>query len=331
MMIPSFLPLPIPAAPVGRPPGFSPPPNSTSRDWKRWLGVSLLSLLLNLALWLAFGLLGQQGSPPKRPLEVQTVSPEKLEAIRKHWEQKQLLLKAQGQKTDTPDPRARYESDRAVRVEKEQRARITDVLPRPGVPGAPGSNTRSAPRPPSRSLPQSAPRPAPRLSTLGVPMRWTSRPPEKTEAAEAGTSGSAGAAQSLPGDRPLPEGSENLLNTQESRFYSFYSRIYEAIGPLWRSEIQQVPRNQRLVPGVYRTVAEIILTPQGELEDVRILQSAGVRELDQVVVASWRRIGRFPNPPRPLWETQGKVVMSWSFEFHLSSGLQWSPGRSRRL
>ena len=293
----------------------------------RWVLLALASFALNAILWGLFAWMSHVPRSAPAPLRVETLSPQQLEKIRKAWErrtQKKLLLQAQGKEAETPDPKARFESDRTVRVEREQRARQTDVTPtRSRSKGA--LKPRTPPAPP-RTL-------APNLSSLGVPMSFKA-PPPKTQDVPAGDPDSVvspGGAQSLSGEQNLPEGSENLLNTQESRFYSFYSRIYEAIGPLWKAEIQQVPRNRRLAPGIYRTVAEVILTPTGELDAVRILQSAGVSELDQVVISSWRKLARFPNPPKPLWAEHGKVIMNWSFEFQLTSGFQWVPGGTRRL
>jgi len=292
------------------------------RRMARWGLLLVLSGLLNGALLVAFSFLGRLRALPHSPLDVKTVSPQELEAIRNHWKEKKLLLQAKGTETQDPSPDARFESDRAVRVQKEQRARQTDVVP-----------IHSRPKPnQAEKKPEGRLKAPTRLSSLGVPLQFKApAPPSENNPASANQPTTRSAEQSLAGEDSLPEGSENLLNTQESRFYSFYSRLYEAIGPLWRAEIQQVPRNRKLIPGVYRTVAEITLTPDGDLQGVRILRSAGVPELDQVVISSWRKLARFPNPPKPLWEQTGKVIMNWSFEYNLSNGFEWLPSNSQRL
>jgi protein TonB len=118
----------------------------------------------------------------------------------------------------------------------------------------------------------------------------------------------------------LAEGAENVLNTRSSRFYSFYARLQEAIGPLWSSKAQEIPRQTRLPPRDYITRVEVVLDVSGQLKDVRVFDSAGVDAFDRVVVESWRKVARFPNPPRELLESDGHLHMGWTFTFRLENG-----------
>jgi len=120
-------------------------------------------------------------------------------------------------------------------------------------------------------------------------------------------------------DRTLPEGSENMLNTKQSIYYSFYSRLYEAIGPIWQSRAREVPYRRQLSPGDYVTIVDIVLDRDGNLVETRYLQSAGVADFDDAVESSWRKIGRFPNPPRGLLNAEGKLHIVWSFTFQIDN------------
>jgi outer membrane biosynthesis protein TonB len=109
-----------------------------------------------------------------------------------------------------------------------------------------------------------------------------------------------------------------MLNAQESIYYSFYSRLYESVGPIWQSQIRQV--NRKLPLGEYTTSVEVIFDRQGNLLDVRQIQGSGIVEFDQAVPNSWRRIGNFPNPPSGLLDSNGQVHTGWTFTVNVGNG-----------
>ncbi|MEK7690119.1 MAG: TonB C-terminal domain-containing protein, partial [Bdellovibrionota bacterium] len=123
-------------------------------------------------------------------------------------------------------------------------------------------------------------------------------------------------------DRTLPEGSENLLKAQESVFYSFYSRLYEAIAPIWQSRIREVPRSRKIQAGEYNTVVEVVFDRQGNLIAIRHLEDSGIPEFDTAVDTAWKSVGRFPNPPKGLTNAQGRVHTGWTFSVHVGDGFQ---------
>src|SRR4051794_24919909 len=99
---------------------------------KLWLLFFLLAILLH---FLIFRLpLTLPALTSQAPVEVHTISPEKLEAVRRQWREKSLLLDQKKKPSENPSeaPKdARYFSDRNIRVEKEQRARESAVVPKP--------------------------------------------------------------------------------------------------------------------------------------------------------------------------------------------------------
>jgi len=273
---------------------------------KRWLFPLLLTLLLHI-LFFHFlpGLLRElalRGARPRRA-EVSTLSPEELSRLRdriRSADAKRLLIDKTP--TEAEDPQfkdADTISSRNQRVKKETRAR---------------QNTATVPRPDAGGK-------VPPLSKLGVALPGLNgrRGPRQAPDRRSGPGTEPGARQNLLDDG-LAEGAENLLNTRSSRFYSFYSRIYESIGPLWESRAREVPRQNRLAPGDYITKVEVILDERGNLRDLRIFDSAGVNAFDQAVLDSWRKLERFPNPPRELLEKDGLLHMGWTFSFRLENG-----------
>lgn len=298
-------------------------------SWKSWLPFLLLALLWHaIILWLR-----PAWTPPLSPprVEVKQVDPRKLEAIRQKWRQmeknepKQLLLNKDRSKPkeDVPPPDdARYMSDRNIRVKKEQRARDSQVIPRPGQQARPQQKQQ---QPRSRTMP-------PALNQLGVPMGLSQNKPQPTRKAQPAPdpdppqNSTPGGDQSIL-DKNLPEGSENLLNAQESVYYSFYARIYESVGPIWESQIRQVPARRRVQQGEYSTTVDIVLDREGNLLEIRWIRTSGIPEFDAAVSNSWRRVGRFPNPPHGLLDARDQVHTGWTFTVQVGQGfnLQYLP------
>ena len=284
--------------------------------WRIWITIGILTLLWHLfLLWLKP--VWQTAPAPPR-VEVQQIDPAKLDAIRKQWrnQEKRLLInkdKSKPIEQEAP-PNARYMSDRNTKVEKEQRARETNVIPKP----------KSAP-PAEKSPPQEKTRT--KIGTLGnfgVPFRLTPNPPTPPHPEYQSQPESEGGDQAL-NDKTLPQGSENILNTQESIYYSFYARIYDAIGPIWQSRIREVPGRRQVAQGDYTTTVDIVFDRDGNLIGINHIHDSGVREFDAAVDTSWRRIERFPNPPKGLLDKDGQVHMGWTFtvqvgpEFNIDS------------
>lgn len=301
-------------------------PFSNSETPKKWvwaiaLGVAVLwHFALLMPPWHEIFLTDSLFKTPP-PVELNTVSPRQLEAVKRRWKKKQLLLNTD--KTPAPDkdkknPDARYQSDRTRFVEKEQRARQTQVIPTPG--GAYDSPAQPLKKK-SVAEPSSSKR-VTSLKKLGVPFPTVAQnSPQKDyfdrkytdqENQPFSQPMKRGGDQAL-ADKSLPEGDRNILNTEQSVYYTFYSRLYQAIGPLWQSRIREVPYYRKIPKGEYATRANAIMDSQGRIIQVEITRPSGVPEFDQAVIDSWKKIGRFPNPPTGLRDERGWVVTSWSF------------------
>jgi hypothetical protein len=313
---------------------------SWHRNWRVW-GIILLLALLAHVLFMATHIDWTDPIKPA-PVELKTIDPAKLDQIRKYWRdnaQKQLLIdrdKNAPSAQEAPKT-SKFMSDRNIVVDKEQRARQTDVMPKAGNPGAATqaasqAQKKTAPhtaQPKTKTQTRATPSHLiPSLSSLGIPLNLSARtrPEEQEETPPADSpnhadqrAGSGGANQWVD-DPTVPEGSENMLNAQESVYYSFYSRLYEAIAPVWSSKVQQAAYSMRVQPGDYTTVVDVVLNAQGDLVEVRPLHSSGIREFDGVVEPSWRQIGRFPNPPHGLLGPDGNLHMAWSFTMRVGSG-----------
>ena len=292
------------------------------------MGALLVALLLHLALlptpirWLG-------STRPPAPVEVVQVDPRKLEATRRAWRKQSLLLSDQSKPKEQvePPPDARYLSDRNIRVDRETVSPHTDTLPRPGAPGPAGQSRTQKQKSPTQT------RPIPSLGNLGVPLRLgqldrTRAPALPTQ--ERSTQGGGGAVQWVD-EKKLASAGETLLNAQESVYYSFYSRIYETIGPIWNGRVNDIPRDQYLMDGEFLTLVEVVLSEEGSLLEVVEIKSSGIWQFDKAVHEAWRSVRQFPNPPAGLIGADGRVRMGWTFRVTVQRGgpFQYRPPERR--
>lgn len=237
------------------------------------------------------------------PVSVREVDPAELARVRQQWKDRALLLQQKDQAAPEKDAPAdaRYFSDRNRTVREERRARETAPLPREGAQPQPT---------------------APKLAQLGVRMPMPATREANAQSAQD---------QAL-SDRNLQEGDSNLLNTVESVYYSYYSRLYQAVAPIWNSRIREAAATAQGLPaGEYVSRAEVVFDREGNLREVNVVQSSGVPAFDQAIEHAWRRIQRFPNPPRDLLNGRGEVRTGWTFTVSLdpNSGFQfWQPQRA---
>jgi outer membrane biosynthesis protein TonB len=268
-----------------------------------WFWVLLFAVLLHLILlminptWTI--------APVRPPVAIEQIDSKKLDAIRSQWKknEKSLLLSKNQKASKVAPLDARYESDRNSVVDREQRSTVTNVVPK-------AVQTASNPTPT-----ESQQQKRPSIRQLGIPM-IPKAVPKNAEERQQKLSEEGGDQALL--EKNLPQGSQNMLNAQESIYYSFYSRLYESVGPIWQSQIRQV--NRKLPLGEYTTSVEVIFDRQGNLLDVRQIQGSGIVEFDQAVPNSWRRIGNFPNPPSGLLDSNGQVHTGWTFTVNVGNG-----------
>lgn len=297
--------------------------------WKRLSLALFFALLLHLLFFSIKNLGWLLPALPPPPVSVEQLNPKQLEKIREKWKKKaekqqSLLLdkNPNAPKEEKIPDNARYFSDRNIHVEKEQRARNMQPIPKPEQPQA------QKPKTPPHAA-------APRLKDLGISFHFDRSAASQTKespttaqnrAANQQKEAEPGGDQSIL-DKNLPVGGENLLNAQESVYYSFYARLHGAIAPLWLRKARASSASwQMLQPGDYETVIEAILDKDGNLIRTEILQSSGVEEFDKNAKDPWHEVQRFPNPPQGLLDSQGLVHIPYAFRISLgkSSGLQFN-------
>jgi TonB family protein len=116
----------------------------------------------------------------------------------------------------------------------------------------------------------------------------------------------------------VPLGDLTALNTVEFKYYGFYHRIRQKLEQFWGRSIQEkaesiikagrkVASDENLITGL-----EVTLNDQGDIVDVAIKSTSGVKELDDAAIESFNQAGPFPNPPRGMVHN-GHVKIEWGF------------------
>lgn len=116
----------------------------------------------------------------------------------------------------------------------------------------------------------------------------------------------------------IPLGDLTHLNTIEYKFYGYYHRIKQKLEGFWGRSVQEkaeaLAKEGRAIAmeDSHVTALRIVMDSEGEIVDVAVLGSSGVKELDDAAIESFNEAGPFPNPPKDLI-VDGRVTIEWGF------------------
>ena len=133
-----------------------------------------------------------------------------------------------------------------------------------------------------------------------------------------GKLGTNGLAQNSDFVEEVPLGDMTNLNTTEFKYYGFYHRIRQKLEQHWGSSIKDKAKNLyrsgRRMPASENLITSVtvVLNDHGQIVDMQIEGTSGVRELDQAAIESFNKAGPFPNPPKGLL-VGGKATIQWGF------------------
>jgi protein TonB len=138
------------------------------------------------------------------------------------------------------------------------------------------------------------------------------------EGVEKGKAGVSGLAQNNDFIEDVPLGDMTNLNTTEFKYYGFYHRIRQKLEQHWGSSIKDKAKNLyrsgRRMPASENLITSVTVTlnDHGQIVDMQIEGTSGVRELDQAAIESFNKAGPFPNPPKGLL-VGGRATIQWGF------------------
>lgn len=116
----------------------------------------------------------------------------------------------------------------------------------------------------------------------------------------------------------MPLGDFTKLNTQEYEFYGFYHRVRQKLEQFWGANIQEqaerifkqgrsLASESNLITGL-----AISLNSKGEIIDILVKSTSGIKELDDAAIESFNQAGPFPNPPKAMVKS-GRATIEWGF------------------
>jgi TonB family protein len=144
------------------------------------------------------------------------------------------------------------------------------------------------------------------------------RAPASVKGMENGDPNSQGLSASNDYVEEVTLGDFTHLNTVEFKHYGFFHRIRQKLEQFWGRSIQEkansLMQQGRRLPATEDLITslQISLNAKGEIIDVKILGTSGVKELDDAAIESFNQAGPFPNPPKDLL-VNGRAVIEWGF------------------
>jgi len=133
-----------------------------------------------------------------------------------------------------------------------------------------------------------------------------------------GKQGVKGVAQSNDYVEDVPLGEQTHLNTTEFKYYGFYHRIKQKLEQHWGASLQEkmerIYKSGRQVAAMDNRITSLVvmLDGKGNIVEVQISSTSGVRELDDAAIESFNKAGPFPNPPQGMLEN-GVARIEWGF------------------
>lgn len=234
--------------------------------------------------------------------------PLKVTLLLDHLKKKQIV---QSEDTDnkqqSPDA---YLSDKTRSFERQTKARKVETFAR----AAKGSSQKSAPRKKDISL-------SDLNANQGQADPWQKAAQEYAAAKKGLKNGdprSRGISSTNDYVEEVPLGDFTHLNTVEYKYYGFYHRIRQKLEQFWGRSIQEKAESLmsqgRRIPASeeHITALRITMNQNGQIVDIEILGSSGVKELDDAAIESFNEAGPFPNPPKDL-VVNGRVTIEWGF------------------
>lgn len=116
----------------------------------------------------------------------------------------------------------------------------------------------------------------------------------------------------------LPLGDMTKLNTSEYRFYGFYQRIRKKLENHWgkslRDKAEEIFKRGGRMPAGRNNITNltVYLDHGGNIVEILLKGSSGVRELDDAAIEAFNKAGPFPNPPRGMVK-DGYAKIDWGF------------------
>jgi hypothetical protein len=265
-----------------------------------------------------------------KPTEVVQISPQELKNLKEKILNKKTLTPVLEQelderyKTKTPDKNAKFIGKFNQTFQEEQVIGATHDAPK-------GQNFKSEKNLSQKEEQKNKPK-IESLKDLGFKDKvLISRNFENSNANERNSLDS-----STPVGRDLPnlkKGNQNLLNTVENEYYSFFVRFEDPIIRNWFFLVRQYEAQIRSemqarhfeIGQEANLILEFSIDREGNFISIDIISTSGLPTLDRVTKLAVQKLGSLPNPPAGLFEDKANCALSYNksacFTHRLSFGV----------
>jgi protein TonB len=116
----------------------------------------------------------------------------------------------------------------------------------------------------------------------------------------------------------LPLGDFTQVNTQEYKYFGFYNRIKYKLEKYWgrniESQAKKLLKSGRSIASDQNHLTSLVIqiNGRGEILNVQVKSTSGLKELDSAAVKSFNQAGPFPNPPKGMVKN-GVATIEWGF------------------
>ncbi|MDE0119724.1 MAG: TonB family protein [Bdellovibrionales bacterium] len=262
------------------------------------------------------------------PLSQNTSSQKEDDIVFVHYPDHKQIVNQKNFNRITPQKQRSYLSQADKSVEKETQAMLKGLFYQAESP-IPGHAIKKSP-----PFPLSQPNATRKISSLDPSPSLLDKiaaSPIQMDISKINTSGVFSPQQEsdlsrtmdfLPGIDP---GSHTLLNTKEFTYYSYFSRMKEQLYWRWtqyfRTELHPFLiklNTKKHIQKLFSTSLYVHLSPQGEVQDIRIVKGSGAEDIDSAALHAFLAAAPFPNPPKELIEEDGYIHIRQSFHLYIS-------------
>lgn len=255
--------------------------------------------------------------PKAEPTQIEIIEDSGDELKDKIEKTRQLVKQLENtvRKIQNPEVKARFESEKTQRVEKETKAALLG----PTMNSSPQAARPAFPPPPVPETPETAARDK-GPGDEDLPEFARARP----NIQQVPRSQQSAVSSLLPGD--IQNANATNLNTDANTYYSFYSRVEDLFYVRWVERVRyywdRIDLNYKktvLSGKVWSTQIEVWLTANGEFHSAYIKQPSGYKPFDEATVFAFKDAKFFPNPPRAKVEPDGFVRLRYRFNVYVDA------------
>lgn len=264
---------------------------------------------------------GESGGPEPLPTPSELArAPEKTTVEQKRLDastESDLLAKPVSEKMPSPSPT----------VPIPTRTLTTPLLAKLSAPLQPPLTPTPVPRVTPENTPSNPPSNTPVAQVASVPT--ATRSGSRAGTGEGGGDGGSaeltfrqGERRGAPSNDRLQEkkGDATLLNAREFKYYGYMQLIRRQVNFYWSQALDNISGvEEPLRRSEYTTVVNLTLDAKGNLKELSMVRTCGVKRFDEATLLAFRAAAPFPPPPEGLVGSNGEANMP-EFSFTVTLG-----------